>query len=173
MFYQYILYENTNCEVFFNIKQNCLSKTLTGNHCFGLCCIIGRGAVPLCQTKNTMKDYSQELKQLCTKKKVYLQPDLTLSELADMLGTNRTYLSATFHEVLHTSFCGYINALRCAHAAKLLKKSGHTVKEVMFCSGFSHYNSFRNAFVAIYGCTPGEYQKRQVSRGHCAKEQRG
>ena len=106
-----------------------------------------------------MKDYSRELKLLCDKKKVYLSPDLTLSGLAEMLGTNRTYLSSTLHEVLHTTFHDYINALRVAHAEKLLKKPGCTVKEVMLCSGFIHYNSFRNAFEKIYGCAPGVYKR--------------
>lgn len=113
-----------------------------------------------------MKDLSQELKQLCDEKKVYLSPDLTLAGLAAMLGTNRTYLSATLHEVLHTTFNEYINVLRIAHAAKLLKMQGDTtVRKVMLCSGFAHYNSFRNAFVKVYGCTPGVYRTRHLDRG--------
>ena len=107
-----------------------------------------------------MKDYTRQLKHLCTSKHVYLNPELTLDGLAKLLNTNRTYLSVTLHEKLHTSFYGYINPLRVAHAAELFKNTNLSVKDVMIRSGFSSFNSFRRAFSAVYGCTPGEYQKQ-------------
>ncbi len=109
-----------------------------------------------------MEDYSVQLKRLCEEELIYLKPDITLNQLAKMLGTNRTYLSVTLHTQYRTSFCNFINSQRAAYAALLLKQPGRTVKSVMYLSGFGSYNGFRRAFIKSYGCTPGEYQKR-----HC------
>lgn len=109
-----------------------------------------------------MEDYTMQLKRLCEEELIYLQPDITLNRLAKRLGTNRTYLSETLHKNLRTSFCSFINSQRAAYAASLLKHPGRTVKEIRYLSGFSSYNGFRRAFFKVYGCTPGEYQKR-----HC------
>lgn len=112
-----------------------------------------------------MKNYTAKLEKLCKDKRVYLQNDLTLDKLAKMLDTNRTYISVTLHDVMGTSFYGYINPKRVAYAAELMRKGNHSVKDVMQRSGFNSFNSFRRAFSDKYGCTPGEFIKE-----HCTME---
>lgn len=110
-----------------------------------------------------MKNYTAKLEKLCRDKRVYLHQDLTLEKLAKLLGTNRTYISVTLHDVMGTSFYGYINPMRVTYAAELIRNGNLSVKDVMTRSGFSSFNSFRRAFFEKYGCTPGEYVKAHGS----------
>lgn len=119
-----------------------------------------------------MKNYTAKLEKLCRDKRVYLHADLTLEKLAKMLGTNRTYISVTLHDVMGTSFYGYINPMRAAYAAELIRNGNHSVKDVMARSGFNSFNSFRRAFYEKYGCTPGEYVKA-LSSGEKPEETEG
>lgn len=96
--------------------------------------------------------------------KIYTSNSLTLSTLAQEVGTNRTYLSAFFHQN-DTTFYDYINALRCEHAITLMKRNpGYTISEISSQCGYKTENSFRTAFSAIYGKTPASY-KREFRNG--------
>ncbi len=53
-----------------------------------------------------------------SKEQVFLNPKLTLSDLALRVGTNRTYLSNYINQVLHQTFFDYINSLRLTYACR-------------------------------------------------------
>lgn len=101
---------------------------------------------------------SERLNKACEEDKVFLNNDLTLEGLARIIGTNRTYVSIVLRDEMHTNFHEYINGKRISHAVEKLRSGKQNVKEIMYESGFNSYNSFRNAFYAVYHCTPGEYQ---------------
>jgi AraC-like DNA-binding protein len=58
------------------------------------------------------------LQQRCIDTLLYLQHDLTISELAKAIGTNRSYLSLYFSSQ-HTTYNAYINDLRINHFKSL------------------------------------------------------
>ena len=64
------------------------------------------------------------LKQNCEDKQHYLQHDLTLQQLATIIGTNRTYLSAYFAQ--QSGFHSY-----STFSAAFKKHTGTTVTEWM------------------------------------------
>ncbi|MFT8929091.1 MAG: helix-turn-helix transcriptional regulator [Sporolactobacillus sp.] len=53
----------------------------------------------------------------------------------------------------------YVNALRLEHAARLLK-SGMTVTEAAFSSGFDNLNYFSRRFRRDYGITPSAFKNK-------------
>lgn len=93
------------------------------------------------------------------KDKPWLNPTLTLSELAAMLGTNRTYLSEYFNKVECMSFYDYLNRHRVEYACKLLSSgSKQPLLLISEQSGFNSLSTFRRAFEKQKGCSPAKYR---------------
>lgn len=90
------------------------------------------------------------LDERCVATQLYLQHDITLPQLAKILGTNRTYLSQYF-SYQGITFNAYINNLRINHFMKLYREAvsaGKTVivKQLASESGFCSYSTFSLAF---------------------------
>ncbi len=99
------------------------------------------------------------LEQVVESQQLYLHPDLTLQELAVVLGTNRTYVSNYLSHVLGVTFYDYINQLRIErHAIPLITDHPeYTFEYVARQSGFSSISTFRRAFAKNTGKTPSQY----------------
>lgn len=95
---------------------------------------------------------------------LYLQPDLTLDDLAKRLNTNRTYLSSYFSNVIRKTFYDYINELRITQKSIPLMKScpGNTLEQIAQASGFNSLSTFRRAFKKITGDTPSIYREKNL-----------
>ena len=103
------------------------------------------------------------LKHNCEDKQIYLQHDLTLQQLAIIIGTNRTYLSAYFAQQGIT-YNAYINRLRIEHFIRLYhenKDTMPTTTAIMLAqqSGFHSYSTFSAAFKRHTGTTVTEWMK--------------
>ena len=90
---------------------------------------------------------------------IYLNPRLTLSDLALSVGTNRTYLSNYINQVLHQTYFDYINTLRIKFASQLLLTTNYTLEVIAEKSGFNSLSTFRRCFLQTYGCSPSVYKK--------------
>lgn len=64
--------------------------------------------------------YIARLQYLMEEEKIYLEPNLKISDVAARAGTCRTYISNYLNQQLDTSFSDYINKRRIAHAEQLL-----------------------------------------------------
>jgi AraC-like DNA-binding protein len=91
---------------------------------------------------------------------LYLNKDLTLTDLAKAIGTNRTYLSDYFCNHKHTTFYDYINQLRIEQMAipMIQQHPEYTVEYVASESGFKHVSTFRRAFTKLTGKSPSQYR---------------
>lgn len=97
------------------------------------------------------------LKKHCEDKQLYLQNDLTLAQLANAIGTNRTYLSQHFAQQGIT-YNAYINGLRIRHFVRLCQEAAVagreiTAQQLSFESGYRSYSTFSNTFKQIMGTT--------------------
>ena len=90
------------------------------------------------------------LQRHCIDKQLYLQHDLTILQLAKIIGTNRLYLSQYFSGQ-GTTYNAYINDLRINHFISLYHEAvdsqrSTTAQQLALESGYSSYNTFRDAF---------------------------
>lgn len=92
--------------------------------------------------------------------KCYLQSKLKLNDVAEMIGTNRTYLSHYFNHCKNTTFYAYINTLRLEYALKLMSAGDFSLKQIAAKSGFTSYSSFHRAFITKFGYAPSSSQDK-------------
>lgn len=97
----------------------------------------------------------QLLKEHCVATRLYLEKDLTLQMLAQVVGTNRSYLSQYFSRKGFT-YNTYINSLRINHfisRCRELSAAGQDIpiQQLALESGFGSYRTFSRAFLQRTG----------------------
>ena len=100
--------------------------------------------------------------------KAFLQPNLTISEVAVATGIPVRELSYLINSYYKKRFSDYLNEMRIAHFLTQVDASSldnFTIESIALSAGFSSRSSFYRAFNRFYGCTPSEYL-----RGNVAKE---
>lgn len=105
--------------------------------------------------------FASRLDQLNREKQPYLNPSLTLSDLASMLGTNQSYMSAFLNQKLGLNFNDYLNSLRIQYASKLLlnPEKKYSIEQVFEMSGFNSKSTFYTAFKKHAGVSPAAFVK--------------
>ena len=86
---------------------------------------------------------------------LFLQPSLTLSDVADRLHTNKTYVSKLVNNTYNIGFPELLNTLRVDYAEQyLLNHRDARQEEVAKACGFLSASSFNKIFKKITGVTP-------------------
>ena len=101
-----------------------------------------------------MKDYIE-------KNKIYTDPDLKMSDLADHLGISSSKLSQVFNLYLKENWYDFINRYRLAEFKRLIaegKDKQYTLLALSAKCGFKK-SSFFTTFRKVEGMTPTEYLK--------------
>ena len=119
-------------------------------------------------SSETLSDAAYEkiaslLQQHCVDTQLYLQHNLNISQLAQTLGTNRTYLSKYF-AMQGITYNAYINDLRIRHFVHLYGEAVatqhfFTVQELASQSGYRNYNTFALAFKQRMGKSVTEWKQ--------------
>lgn len=93
-------------------------------------------------------------------KKIYMDKDITKEKLADMLNTNRSYLSQVINEKYGSSFSHYINSFRVDEAIRILSDPNNDIplKALAVDLGFNSITTFYSVFKAKVGMTPSTYR---------------
>lgn len=98
---------------------------------------------------------SDQIEQLMIKEKLYLNPQLKLSDLVMQLNSNRNYVYHAINVEMGISFAEYVNRKRINHAEKLMKEFPKMpLSEIASRSGFASSTSFYRNFKTIRGCSP-------------------
>jgi AraC-like DNA-binding protein len=108
---------------------------------------------------------AQSLRLYMETEKPWLNPDLSLEELAVGIGQKPKMLSAVINETLGQSFFDFINHYRIDEAKRLLTNPVDkkiTVLEVLYAVGFNSKSSFNTLFKKYTGLTPTEFRKKQA-----------
>ena len=84
----------------------------------------------------------------------------SLSDVAEALSVNSSYLSAIFSKEMDTTFVKFLTAKRLDKARELLVKKRMHTADVAAAVGYkdSHYFSF--VFRKTYGMSPKEYRNQ-------------
>lgn len=104
--------------------------------------------------------YSELLERiikLVNDEKLFLYPNLKVSDLAKQLNSNRNYIYHAINVEMGTSFSDYINGLRVDYASRLLEERPElSINDVMTKSGFTSSSAFYRNFKKFKGVTPTE-----------------
>lgn len=117
-------------------------------------------------TKDADRELFDKVESLMRDQKVYRQKSLTRDSLADMLGTNRTYLSRAINNISGKTFSEYLNSWRIVEATLIMadKSSDIPLKQLADDLGYSSISVFYRSFQKETGVTAGKYLKEVRSR---------
>ena len=102
------------------------------------------------------------LKKVTVENKPYLNPELTINDLASMVPCNRHHLSQVLNESLNNSFYDYINYYRVEEAKQLLmnaSKENYKISSIAYDAGFNSLSTFNEIFRKHTGTTPSQFRK--------------
>jgi AraC-like DNA-binding protein len=105
-----------------------------------------------------------KLLHLLDAEKVYLNPNLSLDDLAKMLKTNKKYVSQLINEDFKSNFNHLINQYRIKDARVLLLSEDNkklNLEGIAEKCGFNNRVSFTTAFKRITGLSPSYYIKNK------------
>jgi len=91
--------------------------------------------------------------------KIYLNSNLTIQDVAKIIGSNRTYISAVINQKFNQNFCSFVNGFRIKELERLMLKSPDlvSVHYVADC-GFGSLNSMKRSVAAITGQSFSEFR---------------
>lgn len=111
--------------------------------------------------REKMKD---ELVRLFDEKEIYTNGNLTINDVAALLGTNRTYISNVINNEFGFSFYQFVNKYRIQKASILfIEQPNLQIQEVASLVGFNSLSSFISSFKLNEGITPKQWKQRYVN----------
>ena len=107
-----------------------------------------------------VSEYVEKLDHLMTQKKVFLNNEIRISDLAKEMDMKSYHLSQLINQHYNASFFDYINNYRVAEAKKNIEKNpDQPLFQVAFDVGFNNKTSFVNAFKKFEKTTPSKYRE--------------
>lgn len=104
----------------------------------------------------------KELLRYMEEEKPYRDSNLTMPQLAEMVGMNNHTLSQVINARLNKNFYNFVNTYRVDEARRLLKDpdfENRNILEIAFASGFKSKTTFNTLFKKFTGKTPSQYRK--------------
>jgi AraC-like DNA-binding protein len=95
---------------------------------------------------------------------LYKDNSLTKEKLAELLNTNRSYLSQVINQHTGLSFTHYINRLRIEEVRRILSdpEDETPLKAIAAETGFNSLSTFYTAFQSIIGMPPSAYRTKMM-----------
>ena len=117
---------------------------------------------PLAGNEKKQDETLLKLQQFMIAEKPYLNPSLTIQDIATTIQIPTRELSILINHELDQHFYDFVNSYRIEHAKEILKdntKSKLTILEILYEVGFNSKSSFNTAFKKHTGYTPTDYRK--------------
>ena len=117
-----------------------------------------------CKTRDSplRKEVKEDLYKYFESSKPYLNPKLSLADVACTLKVNPTYLSRLINNELDMHFYSFVNQYRIGYALSLIRQSDYKIKvsTLYTTAGFKSRSVFYKQFQEKTGCTPKEYIRK-------------
>lgn len=107
----------------------------------------------------------EQLRKHMINKQPFLEPKLTLQELALQMGIPARKLSILINQYSRQHFFDFVNMYRVEKAIEIIEKSEkkeYTIQQIYFEVGFNTKSSFNTAFKKHTGLTPSEFKKSKI-----------
>lgn len=114
-----------------------------------------------------LKELKNNLDDILLKEKPYLQQELTLNGLAELVGTTDKKLSSLLNHHLNISFYDFINQYRVDEVKEKLKLGEYEKYSLLglaYTCGFNSKSSFYRAFKKETGISPTTFKKERTSQ---------
>ena len=108
------------------------------------------------------KEIHQKLKDLMETEKHFIEPEITLTDLANRLDIPSNYLSQVINELEGVNFYDYINTLRIEEFKRLVsfpENQKYTLLALAYDCGFNSKTAFNRVFKKATDLSPSEYVK--------------
>ncbi len=153
------LREESRAEMIFDEMYEHFDKNLLSSkiYCISL---VHRLFATLAEDMRDIKTYSDYV--LYARKLIeenYSSPEFNVSSLARALGLHHNYFSILYKKETGEAPMKAINRVRLQNAAKMLRFTDKSIKEVAHDSGFSDELYFSRVFKKAFGTSPGIYRK--------------
>ncbi len=112
--------------------------------------------------EDVAKDLHLKLRSLMVTEKLFTEPELTLSDLANRLEIHPNYLSQIINEIEGMNFYDYINGLRIEEFKRLVaipENQRFTLLALAYECGFNSKSAFNRFFKKATDLSPSEYVK--------------
>jgi AraC-like DNA-binding protein len=120
-----------------------------------------KGVISLENNENILR-----IKEYMVQQEPYLEPSLTIQDLADQIKMPVRDLSVLINNHLDQHFFDFVNEYRIEKAMRILKdpaKSNLTILEILYEIGFNSKSSFNTSFKKHTNLTPTEFRKKHSS----------
>jgi AraC-like DNA-binding protein len=117
-------------------------------------------------TKMETELLAQKLDSLMLNEQIYLQNDLTLSQVSDLLKTSTNNISWLLNNIYNSTFYDFINGYRIKEFLQKVEKKehlSHTILALSMDSGFNSKSTFNKAFKREMNDTPSNYIRKRLS----------
>lgn len=95
---------------------------------------------------------------------------ISLTDAAETIGMNASYLSTLFKTEVGIGFTEYLNDFRLEKAKEYMHEPERKLKDIITRCGFYSYPYFFSLFKKKYGLTPKEYRKKYLKTEESGRE---
>ncbi|MET0753659.1 MAG: helix-turn-helix domain-containing protein [Pyrinomonadaceae bacterium] len=116
-------------------------------------------------SEEDLENFKIKLQKLMENEKPFLNPQITLNDLAKNLGVNSAVLSYAINRGFGRNFNDFINEFRISEVKAKLRKgeaASLTLLGIALDSGFNSKATFNRAFKKITGTSPKEFQEKKI-----------
>ncbi len=108
--------------------------------------------------------YVKELNHLMNNKKIYLNNEIRLLDIAKQMHIPSHHVSQIINGHFKSSFFDFVNKYRVEEAKRMIEEHPeYTLLQIAFDSGFNNKTSFVNAFKKFENKTPSAFRKEHTS----------
>jgi AraC-like DNA-binding protein len=112
-----------------------------------------------------LEGLKNRLEQLMQQQQPYLEPELSLSDLAQRMGLSTSVVSAVMNTGYGKNFNDFVNSYRVERVKALLHDPTYSHLSLLAIgleAGFNSKATFNRAFKKLTGIAPGDYLKSQM-----------
>ena len=116
---------------------------------------------PLYITPSAQQKIARKLEMEFETKKVYLNSQLNIMDVVELIGTNRTYISMIINQKYNQNFCTFVNGYRIEELKRVIISNSEYTNETLAQScGFGSLNSMKRAVSSKTGMSFQKWKEK-------------